>query len=146
MRLAATRAADAFAPLRSWLLFVVLGAVLAFAAFLAFGNEIYDYYVWEYVRPELERELGFRIGRIQVTGEHGPYAVPAIVAVEPGGVFDRAGFRPGDIPVGYVHGFVGFYHQLHSARGKATTLHIVRAEDGGDWRKARDRSVAVPRR
>ena len=110
-----------FAPLRTWLLLVILGAVIAAAVFLAFGKEIHDYYVWEYVRPELERELGFRIGS---SAAYGPRA---IVAVTPGGVFDRAGLRPGDIPVGYVHGFADFYRQLQDARGKETTLHIRRA-------------------
>lgn len=131
---------DTHATLRRWLLLVFALTIVGFATVLTLGREIYDLYVWEFVAPKLQQEFGFRIGDVE-PGHHGL----GIVAVEPGGVFDQAGFRPGDIPVGYVHGFVGFYHHLNSARGKVATVRILRPEDGGDWKKLRRRSVVVPR-
>jgi hypothetical protein len=118
-------------------------AMLAGATAVMFGTNIHDLYVWEVVAPQLQQELGFRIGKVRVVDEGREHEVPGIIAVDPNGIFGRAGLRSGDIPIGYVHGFVGFYHHLHSARGDKATLEVVRPE-ANTWRSARQVTVAVP--
>jgi hypothetical protein len=135
--------AGVFTPLRHWLLLVLLLGLVAGATGLMSGRDLHDFYVREVVAPRLQRDLGFRIGKIPIVREGRAYRVDGIVAVDPNGPFARAGFRPGDIPVGYAHGFTGFYHHLDGARGRETTVRVVRPE-AVHWRDAREVTVAVP--
>lgn len=75
----------------------------------------------------LNRELGFAHGSpyVQCGGE--TTEVFTIESVTPGGVFDRAGFREGDIVRGLS--FTEFYKLLHRSRGREVTIEVV---DGGD--------------
>lgn len=121
---------------------VALPLVLA----LAFQYQIYDWYLVHFVEPELEQLLGFRAGTVQISGPDGPYPMYAVVSVEPGGRFDRAGVKSGDIPFAYVHGVQsGFLSYLHHDRGHAVKLRFVNHSDmlKGHWTE-REVVVTVP--
>ena len=59
----------------------------------------------------------------------GTYAVFAIERVAPDGLFSRAGVLPGDVPVGYQHGFeAGFYRDLRRLESEhKVTFDVINA-------------------
>jgi hypothetical protein len=132
-----------FAQLQRWLVLVLILALVGGATILLFAGNIYDVYMMEFIAPQLEKDLGFRIGKIKVVDGGRQFEVPAIVIVQPGGVFGRAGFLQGDIPTGYMHGFVGFYYHLNGARGREATIRVLRPETLS-WTSAREVRVSVP--
>lgn len=92
---------------------VVLFIVIPAVYFLGFIDRVYDAYLHEFIRPRLEQEFGFTSGRQTFTSDAETYDVFLLASVTPGGVLDRSGFRTGDIPVGYKHGFEsGFLQDL----------------------------------
>jgi S1-C subfamily serine protease len=124
-------------------LFVTIPVVLGFA----FLNQIHAWYLREFVAPGLERDLGFRGGPITIVDSGKPYGWWGILSVTPGGEFDRAGIRAGDVPIGYQHGVEsGFLSDLHHARGSSVTLSFVSgrtslsSSNGGEKRV----TIAVP--
>jgi len=128
-----------------FLAFVVLFA-LPFVIVIASHREVYDWYLVQFVEPELEQLLGFRLGEIPLVEPERSYVISAIVAVVPGGIFDKAGVREGDIPYGYVHGIrSGFVRHLHHRRGANVNLRFVNRIDAdtGKW-VPRDVPVFVP--
>ena len=105
---------------------VILG--LLFAAWCVFV--IYNATYWQLtIGGQLQQELGFHHGTPYVTedGSSWPREVLTVEGIVPGGAFDRAGFRRGDIIRG--HSLNGLYQHLHSHRGQQVT---IRAVDGGD--------------
>jgi len=112
---------------------------------LIFMNPVYAWYSEYFVEPDIERSLGFKGG--EITLHRPPFAWFGIVSVSPGGAFERAGVRPGDLAVGYVHGArTGLMTDLQAARGRSINLHFLSraACEAGDYR-AREIHVAVPR-
>ncbi len=109
------------------LLLFAVGAGVLFLAFVSvriyFDTQAYDRYA-----PALQRDLGFDHGSpyIQVGGTR--KELMTIEHVTPGGVFDRAGCRSGDIPLDDLSIF-GFYRWLEASRGQTVTISVA---DGGD--------------
>ncbi|SRR6266487_5549639 len=104
---------------RSQQLYVGLVALIVLPLLMAltFQPQLYDAYLDHFVRPGLEREFGFTAGTVRLPAEAGELNTFGIIAVTPGGVLEKAGVRPGDLPVGYRHGFsTGFYQDLLAAR------------------------------
>jgi S1-C subfamily serine protease len=77
----------------------------------------------------LEREMGFRHGTpyVQEAGSSWPQEVLTVESVIPGGAFDRAGFKSGDVVRGLS--INGLFQALHRGRGQQITIRVV---DGGD--------------
>ena len=123
------------ATLQQWwyLAFVILIA-LPLVLSLVFSREIYNWYLREFVEPELEEALGFRGGEIDFPGrDDRTYRTYAVIAVRPGGMFEIAGVRPGDVPFGYVHGTrSGFIGHLNSYRGATLTFRVINREQARD--------------
>jgi hypothetical protein len=102
------------------LLALLFGGWVAWVMFEAF-------YYQGAVGVSLNRELGFTHGSPYVRCGGEVREVFTIESVTPGGVFDRAGFRKGDIVRGLS--FTEFYKLLHRNRGRDVTIEVV---DGGD--------------
>jgi len=108
-----------------WFLAFTLFVSLPLVSVLVFINPVYDWYLEHLVAPELERRLGFTGGDMLVKRGGVTYRWYGIKTVTPAGVFDRAGIKPGDIPIGYVHGVrSGFIGQLQRSRGRVVTLRF----------------------
>jgi hypothetical protein len=129
-----------------WYIAAFLFVTFPLILFLVFQNTIYDWYLARFVQPTLEEALGFTGGTLPVQWGETNLDTFAIVAVAPGGPFARAGVRPGDVPLGYVHGIrSGFLGQLQASRGQSVTLHFVNADDfQSSNRQVREISVVVP--
>jgi len=126
---------------KQWLVLVFVLFVIAVTVWLGFP-EFYNRYIVEICGPKLQKQLGFET----VVGKRNQYGANTfyITKVDKGGVFDKAGIKPGFIPFGYMHGFeTEFYSQLEGARGEKTTLRFIEAApDGKDIIHTID--IAVP--
>ena len=130
--------------LRRWLYVAMTLLGISLVVALTFSQQIWASYVQAVWAPKLERELGFHAA----TRDHPVFGSSTFVitAVVAGGVFDRAGIRPGDVPTGYKHAFAAeFYNQLEHARGKATVLRCVRAPEREALPVELQFTVRVPR-
>jgi len=123
---------------------VVLPLILAFAV----QPQLYDAYLDHFVRTGLEREFGFTAGTIRLPAEADGLDMFSIVAVAPGGALERAGVRPGDLPVGYHHGFAtGFYLDLLAVRrGEPVEVAVLSSGDYSKGWKARHKVRIEPTR
>jgi hypothetical protein len=111
-----------------WFLAFAMFVTIPVALGFAFSNQIYAWYLYEFVEADLERDLGFHGGTVTVENSERPYEWYGILSVTRGGEFDRAGVRPGDFPTGYVHGVrSGFIANLHAARGSSVTITFASA-------------------
>ena len=132
-----------------WYFAFIILAVIPIVLVFAFFPFTYNWYLQNFVEPELEKTLGFRLGQVRLTTEaRGSYEISAVVSIQPGGVFDRAGVQLGDIPYGYVHGLrYGFLDHLNSSRGETATFQFINKADAekGLW-KPRVVSIMVPRK
>lgn len=101
-------------------------------------------YYQDRIGRELSRNLGFTHGSPYVRCGDRDREVFAIESVEPGGAFDRAGFRDGDIVVGTD--ITGLYRELHRNRGREVTVSVVEGGDGPPLaeRPVRKLCLAVP--
>jgi hypothetical protein len=129
-----------------WYLAFTLLVTLPLLLVLVSLDPIYDWYLARFVAPELERTLGFSGGAVTVTQSDSTYLWYGIRSVAPGGIFDRAGVRAGDMPIGFAHGVrSGFLGLLHQSRGQTITLRfaIQHRNSGGRWPEKRV-SVTVP--
>lgn len=79
-------------------LFLTLFSLLIVYVGTELSSEIYIAYQRKFVVPEMEKKFGFRAGR-QKIDEKDERSEFVIESVEPGGLFDQAGFKPGDLPV-----------------------------------------------
>ncbi len=96
--------------------------------------------------PALERDLGFTDAAAYLSVGRRLHSAVALAAVAPGGVFDRAGFRAGDVLPGVSH--TDLFRLLHRSRGRAAELSVVDGDAGppfGD-RPARVIRFEVPHR
>src|SRR5688572_2632459 len=114
--------------MRKWL--IRIGAV----AFVLFGMGVVyvvgaAFYWQMLIGTPLERELGFQHGSpyVQEDGSSWDTEVLTIGSVVPGGVFDRAGFRSGDVV--RELSINELFQVLHRGRGQQVTIRVV---DGGD--------------
>ena len=117
---------------------LVIPTVVAFT----FMNQIRAMFLHEFIGPGLERDFGFKAGTERVADGKESYEVFVIQWVKPGGILDKAGFRSGDIPVGYKHGFEsGFYQDLLWAKdGSVLQIHVL---NFGDVRNEQSKSRTV---
>lgn len=95
----------------------------------------------------LERVLGFQCGSpyIRDSASSGLQEVLTVESVVPGGVFDRAGFKSGDVVRGLSTNEL--FQVLHRGRGREVTVRVVQGGDGPalDQRPQRSITFEVPR-
>ena len=147
-------------PLSSsvWRLWIVVLATVAVTTpvvvCMAIPWQVDAFFFRELRLPHYERLLGFRVGDVRgvtATIECGvePVSHYGLIAVEPGGVFDRLGFRQGDWLVRYHHGAeTGFLFDLRGACSDPRTIHLLASNaprDVADVRSVVLRPSDLPR-
>ena len=107
------------------------------AVWLLVGDYLYAEYVLDVKAPRLRQRFGFSMDRVRIESPPDAYDVSAISAVAPDGVLARAGFRPGDVPTGYVEGGrAAFYQELQAVLDgyevtfRLTTVSALQAGSG----------------
>lgn len=108
---------------------IAIGSLAALVGIIYVTAEMFYY-----LGKPLEDDLGFRHGSPYLRCGDSIQEVFTIEAIVPGGIFDQAGIRDGDIVMG--PSITGFYKLLHRNRGKEVTVHVV---DGGDGPSLDDR-------
>jgi len=106
---------------------VVLVSVIAIASpYLLEG--LYLRYVWG---PTLEREFGFTVEERAVRSPGTVERYLVVATTVPGGLLDRSGVKPDDVPLNCHHGCTfGFYGALMAARqGPGVRLRILGRTD-----------------
>jgi hypothetical protein len=96
---------------------------MGFIIWIAGDPSWYRLWCLEKYLPTAQDRFGFRVKRVHIPGFGWGSDPLAVVEASPGGVLERAGFRPGDVPVEYHGGESAFCGALQEA------------EDGGDYRK-----------
>ncbi len=110
-----------------WVLAAFIFVVFPLVLLITFDRQIYRWYLSTFVLPELEQQLGFSAGDevVLFPGER-PHKVFGITAVRAQGVFARSGLRAGDVPVGYVHGFMeGFVSDIRHSMETTQPVEIL---------------------
>jgi C-terminal processing protease CtpA/Prc len=100
-------------------MYVYVVALVAFPvlAVFVFAGPVHWWWVQRFEGPDLAKELGFRLEEREVTIDAGDrWQILVIVEVTPGGVFDRAGVKAGDVIACLHHGRGEFWGQMQLAR------------------------------
>lgn len=131
--------------MRPWIKRLVVALAALCAAFWTYVPLAALYWqVW--IGGPLEQELGFEYGTpyIVVNGSS-MIEVLTIESVVPGGVFEKAGFKNGDVVRGLS--LDELFKTLHRCRGQTATLHVVNGGNGPplDQRSDRTMTFAVPK-
>jgi hypothetical protein len=124
---------------RQWLyLALVTIVVIPIVLIVTFLPHIQTAYVRQFVLPKWEKRFGFLHGRTTLQMNGGTHEVFAIATVVPGGAFARAGVLPGDVPVGYQHGFEGgFYSNLRRLESEpSVTFQFINSRNVA-WRSVK---------
>ena len=122
-------------PAHWWYVVAVLITVL-FVTVLAVSPTLIRDYEVRVRGPELQKCLGFTASEVSVTDGSEEMRMFAITSLREDSPLARAGLRPGDIPVGFEHGFaVGFYDHVRAAlHGYDVSFHVLARSD---WSKGR---------
>ena len=126
---------------RQLAILVIVLAAVGIMGLLATPYDVDAWYWREVVGPALREDLGFETGRVDVNFGDDQMRLFAVTSVRPGGAFDRADIRTGDVFFSY-HGHADseFYSILEEARGTVATLEFRRSPD---WHTVRI-SLEVP--
>ena len=116
--------------------------LLSLLLLVAFERPLHQLWLEHWVAPKLQREFGFTAGFRSINLPSGEAPAFVLLSVKPGGRLYQAGFRAGDIPVGYQHGFVsGFYGDLLAvSEGQQVEIAVIPAGAAGsseDWKRLR---------
>jgi hypothetical protein len=116
-------------------------AIVPLVVWLLLGDYLYAEYVLDVKAPRLRQRFGFSMDRVRIGSPPDGYEVSAISAVTPDGILARAGFKPGDVPTGYVDaGRAAFYQELQAVLdGYEVTFRLttVPALQGGSGEQRR---------
>lgn len=127
-------------------LYLILTLALVMIPFALAGTAYSLYPAWceEYYLPSVQQGFGFRVSRVHTPGFGWGSDPLVIVEVSPGGVLERAGFRPGDVPVEYHGGESAFCRALQEAEegGDYRKVDVVNLDD---WDRRPKRSLEIPR-
>ena len=135
-------------PAHWWYVVAVLTTVLVVTVLAVSTTLIRDYEVGV-LGPELQKCLGFTASEVSVTNGSEEMRMFAIASLREDSPLARAGIRPGDIPVGYHHGFaVGFYDDVRAAlNGVDVSFRVLAASEwskgSAAWRTVRLERLAV---
>ena len=121
--------------------FVAVASVVALLAANVFAAAAYYQGL---LKPGLERDLGFTEGAAYLWVAGRTHSAVAVESVTPGGVFDSAGLRAGDVVPGLSH--TDLFRYLHRHRGRVAELAVVAGGPGRPFheRPRRVLSVRVP--
>jgi hypothetical protein len=97
-------------------------AVIVWAVYIAAQATYYQ----SFLGPGLERDLGFQEGSAYLAVGKKTHSAVAIVSVTAGGIFEKEGFRAGDVVPALSH--TDLFKLLHRHRGQGVELAVV---DGG---------------
>lgn len=117
--------------------FILLPTVLV----VTFPREFEHAYLRHFVRPDLEREFGFRSGTRDLVYADRVYPVLTIASMDEGGVLERSGVRIGDVPLRVSHlTDADFYRELRKARTAPVNMRFIDVETylrsiDGDYRE-----------
>jgi hypothetical protein len=113
---------------------IVLGAI----GVMALWPYLYSEYARQVCVPRFEASYGFRGGSISSSAGTATDATRmwGVIAVEPGGRFERAGVRVGDVPIGYHGGPQALCDALSEGQGRRTTFEVLNIGDWNEGRKA----------
>ena len=119
-------------------------ALVGFGALVAFSVSVVTealYYQGQ-LAEALQQDLGFTHATPYIRSGWRTADVLVVGALIPGGVFDRVGFRVGDI----IHGpsITGLYKMLHRGRGSVVRLTVLQGGDGPPLNQRPRRVIAVP--
>jgi len=78
-------------------------ALLGLLLPLALGTELHEFWIQHWIASDMERDFQFTAGYATVQMDGAQVRMFTLLRVEPSGRLYRAGFRTGDIPVGYAH-------------------------------------------
>jgi hypothetical protein len=106
-----------------------IGVVFPVLLLLVYMPVVGNWLVVATTAPHLERDLGFHAAVAVHPGFPGRETFH-IVSVVPGGVFDRAGIRSGDVPLHIHHGSGDFYGLLRDHRGRQVEVRVLRISSG----------------
>jgi hypothetical protein len=107
----------------------VLGLLLPLVPVAFFHREVDEWYAEVAWGPALERDLGFRVERRVHPAYSKKYAY--ITQIEPGGIFDRAGLRVGDMPFRQCATCMpSLYLLLEWSRGGYAEVGVLRTASG----------------
>jgi hypothetical protein len=110
--------------------------VVGFAAWVVFSPALHLYDCEHRYLPSVEERFGFHAERIAVPGAD--HQLLGITIVRPGGLFDRAGFRVGDIPVDYHGGLARLCGALkYAEEGGEPEVAVVNVAAWGEQRTSR---------
>jgi hypothetical protein len=118
-------------------------AILCSAALVTFAVYVASE-AWRYqirLGKDLRRDLGFEHATPYIRCGRRTVDVLTVGALVAGGVFDRAGFRVGDIIEGLS--ITGLYKKLHCGRGSEVRLTVVEGGDGPPLKQRPRRVLAV---
>jgi hypothetical protein len=112
---------------------------------VAFAWEMGSAFYWQgRVGYPLEQRLGFRLGTPYIRTDDGRTHEVRALEVLPGGAFERAGFRNGDIVRDI--GLNAFFRTLRDHAGREVTIPVVQGGDGPPLmtREVRVVRIALP--
>jgi hypothetical protein len=124
---------------------LILGVVLPVLAGIVATPMLSNVWCGQFEMPEYERSFGFTMGSIQIASQDGgSRSVSAFVSIRPGGLFERAGVRSGDIPRMH-HGVSSLCGALAAASdGYRVNLDVVNADDARAGHYERRRQIGLP--
>ena len=119
------------ALLRFGYIYAVLLVALPIVLLFLFMNPIYWWWFDQFRRPAVEREFGFQTEIREVVLSSGGRSRRLIITqVVPGGRFDRAGAKPGDVVACLYHGDPDFWSRLLIAlEGYETEIRLLGSND-----------------
>ena len=105
--------------------FVVFRLILA----VIFDQQIYRWYLANFVVPKLEARLGFSTGDLTVPGYHA--RAFGITRLKPQSPLAQSGFRVGDVPLGTHGGMEEFVGRIERslATGVPVAIRVLNAYD-----------------
>jgi hypothetical protein len=119
---------------------VLLALTVLVGLVTLFPYQVYNLKCQQFDMPGYEEAFGFTLGHVKAPG--GAWT-PAIAAVTPGGVFDRAGVRPGDVPHMH-HGLGDFCGTLSAAlAGGDMDLRVYNIHDAAAPGSSRDLRLRI---
>ncbi len=123
---------------------VSLVAMATLIVWALLSPAFYAFYCEHHYLPAVESSFGFHAERIALPGNE--YRPLAITALAPGGPFENAGFRVGDIPVDHHGGLNRLCSALRFAEsGGEAHITVVNVADRASGR-ARRREVGSVRK
>jgi hypothetical protein len=118
-------------------------AILCFAAFAGFCVYVVAeaWYYQGQIAENLQRDLGFTHGTPYIASGRRTADVLIVGCLTPGGIFERAGFREGDI----LHrvSITGLYKMLHRGRGSEVRFMVIEGGHGPPLEQRPKRVITI---